>query len=108
MNKFTKVIDSIVATLPSEHKGGFECQVFLQGGNAIVGVLRKHPELEGIFIITGVAKRSDNERVPSLQVETYFSDESILAINRFQPIDTSGIIIPGGGNGRIIGISGDK
>jgi hypothetical protein len=109
MNPMNKLIDKLISEAPEADKGGVACQVIFKSATqqqqVVGGVLKKLEGFEDLYSMTviGTAQRDAQSPPQAFHAEIYFEAESILRIEVVKPIENpSGLIIPSGGNGRVI------
>lgn len=109
MNPMNKLIDKLISEAPEADKGGLVCQVIFKSSaqqqQVVGGVLKKVEGFEGLYNMTviGTAQRDPQSPPQAFHAEIYFEADSILRIEVVKPIENpSGLIIPTGGNGRVV------
>lgn len=108
MNVMNKLISKLISEAPPENKGALMCQVTFKNAPkeamTVGGALRKVEGFDDLLQMTviGTAQQSPQSPPQAFQAEIYFEADAILRVEVVKTVESSGLIIPNGGNGKVI------
>lgn len=105
-----KLISKLISETPEENKGALVCQVTFKNAAAkeamsLGGALRRVKDSDGELLqMTVVGTSQPNPQAPpqAFQAEIYFDASEVMRLEIIKTVETSGLVIPSGGNGKIL------
>lgn len=89
-----EVLKKLIADLPEENKGALALQVILRGGLGMNGAVRRHPDIDDVYIMSAIV--TDQQGRPAGASDVYFHGHDLMRIDQRIDSDKPDLSLPSG------------
>jgi hypothetical protein len=98
MTLIMKYIDELIAQAPEDQKGAVALQVVMANGKIYAGSVRKHPEIDGIYLLVTIGEQAGNNgRKRAVAVTIAIMATNVTEAHTTVEVEPNRIIAPMGG-----------